>query len=375
MRDFRYTSYAQEVIFGPGTADDLGETFDRYGWQRALLCSTRSQRRNGHCARIEAALGERLVAVYDRALPHVPEARVVEALALADTYEIDAVIGLGGGSAVGIAKAVGFELSRRRAAQEPPVAIVAIPTTYAGSEMTPVYGVTRQEGGTSRKVTVSDARIAPRLIVYDPLLTLDLAPEMTASTGINALAHCIEALYSITKNPVSTAAALDGLRLITDALPRCYAQGDDLDARIDMLTGSYLAGTALATVAMGLHHGLCHVLGGSAGVPHGVANGIMLPHAMRFNLDSTAQYLALAAVAMGVAQRGQDADVAAEAAIQRIGTLTRELRLPRRLRDVGVSQTSLPELAQLALASSAVRNNPKPIADAAQIEAIMQAAW
>lgn len=380
MREFRYASNAQEVIFGPGSLAALPEALDRPGWRRVLLCSSRSLRRNGHLSRVEDALGGRLAATYEHTLPHVPEAQVAEAVALARERAADAVIGLGGGSAIGLAKAVSSSVGQGQVAQRMPGGqsappVVAIPTTYAGSEMTHVYGMTRREDGAARKVTVTDARIAPRLVVYDPLLTLDLSPEMTASTGINALAHCLEALYSITKNPVSTAAALAGLRHIAGALPRCHAQGDDLEARIAMLTGAYLAGTALATVAMGLHHGLCHALGGSAGVPHGVANGIVLPHALRFNLDATAPQLALAAEAMGLASPGRSAEADAEVTVQGVSQLIGELGLARRLRDVGVPEEVLPRLARVALQSSAVRNNPKPITDAAQVEAILRAVW
>src|SRR5260370_24527870 len=130
---------------------------------------------------------------------------------------------------------------------------------------------------------------------------------MTASTGINALAHCIEALYSITRNPLSTAAALRGVQTIYSALPRCYVYGDNLEARSEMLTGAFLAGTALAHVSMALHHGLCHVLGGTAGVPHGVANSIILPHAMRFNLDVAGPQLAQGAEALGIVHAGPSA--------------------------------------------------------------------
>src|SRR5207302_9769191 len=186
------------------------------------------------------------------------------------------LIGMGGGSPLGMAKAVSFSLTEKHSSAsigssspnaQPLVPVVAIPTTYAGSEITPVYGITRQVDDVARKVTVSDARITPKLVIYDPLLTLDLPPSLTASTGINALAHCIEALYSITRNPLSTAAATSGVRAIASALPRCYAAGNDLEARSEMLAGAFLAGTALSNVTMALHHGLCHVLGGTAGVP------------------------------------------------------------------------------------------------------------
>src|SRR5215470_4943937 len=365
MDEFRYTSYAQEIIFGPGSLARLSEAVERFSWRRLMLCSTGSQRRNGHIGAIQNLLGELLVASYESVASHVPDMQVAEASALAYESEIDALIGLGGGSSIGMAKAVSLAVEEKRSGQparaanpieQPLVAAIAIPTTYAGSEMTPTYGITHHENDSARKITVTDAKVTPKLVIYDPVLTLDLPPEMTASTGINALAHCIEALYSITRNPLSTAVALRAVQAIYSALPRCYASGDDLEARTEMLMGAFLAGTALAHVAMALHHGLCHVLGGTAGVPHGVANSIILPHAMRFNLDATAPQLAPAAEVMGIPLAGRSAEIAVEEAIQRIYALIAQMNLPQHLREVGVQEADLPHLAQLAFQSRTVQN-------------------
>jgi maleylacetate reductase len=388
MNEFHFTSYAQEIIFGAGSMAQLGDAVERFHWRRLMLCSTGSMRRGGHIASLEEALGSRLVAIYEHVQPHVPDFQVAEALALASEKEVDALIGMGGGSPIGMAKAISLALEEKRTGQparadfptdQPLVPVVAIPTTYAGSEMTPIYGITFHSDGSARKVTVTDAKVTPKLTVYDPLLTLDLSPEMTASTGINALAHCIEALYSITRNPLSTSAALSGVRSIYTALPRCYAVGDDLEARAEMFVGAFLAGSALSHVTMALHHGLCHTLGGTAGVPHGVANSIVLPHAMRFNLDATAPQLAQAAEAMGVVRDKsgpyKSDETIAEEAVQRIYDLIGQMNLPQRLRDVGVAGADLPHLALVALQSRAVQSNPKPITGAAQIEAVLQAAW
>ena len=384
MNEFRFTSFAQEVIFGPGTLDGLSETIERCGWPRLMLCSSGSLQRDGSIAAIQSALGERLVAVYDRTQPHVPESQVEEVVALARRSDVSALIGLGGGSPLGLAKAASFALEERRGSKHlspdtliawPRVPVIAIPTTYAGSEMTPVFGVTRQVDGVARKVTVTDASITPKLVIYDPRLTLGLPAPLTASTGINALAHCIEALYSLTRNPLSSAAATGGIRAIMRALPRCYAEGRDLEARTEMLMGAFLAGSALAHVTMALHHGLCHVLGGTAGVPHGIVNSIILPHAMRFNLDATAPQLVQAAEAMGIAREGRSAEQAVEEAIQRIYDLVGSMNLPQRLRDVGVRVEDLPHLAQLAFQSRTVQSNPKPVTSAAQIEELLRAAW
>lgn len=384
MDTFRYTFFAQEIIFGVGSLDALGDMANRSGWQRLMLCTTERFRSRGRLAPIKAMLGERLAVTYERVEPHVPERAVAEATSLAAEQHVDAVIGLGGGSAIGTAKAVSMALEELRTGRparaaspmdQPLIPVIAIPTTYAGSEMTPVYGVTRHVDGQERKVTVSDPKIAPKLVIYDPLLTLDVPPRVTAGTGINAVAHCIEALYSITRNPLSTAAALAGLRTIAHALPRCYADGADVEARGEMLTGAFLAGTALSNVAMGLHHGICHVIGGATGAAHGDANSVMLPYVMRFNLDATAAQLALAAEAMGGVVGGQSVEEAAASAAQLVADWVEQMRLPRRLRDIGVREEQLPELARMAFASRTVQNNPKPITDAAQIEELLQRAW
>ena len=384
MDAFRYTSYAQEIIFGPGSIYRLGQAIDRFPWRRLMLCSTGTLRRNEAIAKMEKALGEHLVAIYEHVQPHVLDFQVAEASLLAYENGVDAIIGFGGGSSIGMAKAVSLTLEGKRTkgparaafpTDQPLVPVIAIPTTYAGSEMTPTCGITHHVDGSARKITVTDAKITPKLALYDPLLTLKLSPRMTASTGINALAHCIEALYSITRNPLSTATAISGISTITRALPRCYADGADVEARTAMLKGAFLAGTAISQVAVALHHGLCHVLGGTAGVPHGIANGIILPHALRFNLEATAPQLAQAAEAMGISLVHQSLESAVETAIQNIYEMIRCMKLPQRLRDVGVHEEDIPHLAQVAMQSRAIHNNPKPITNAAQIEEVLRTAW
>jgi maleylacetate reductase len=382
MAQFSYITAAQQVIFGAGALAQLGEAVEHFGWQRVMLCTLARFQTSGLVARIESILGRRLAVIYAQVQPHVPQAQVEAALALAIAHDVDSVIGLGGGSPIGMAKAVSLALEAQRSGQparaafptdQPAVPVIAIPTTYAGSEMTPIYGITQAANGATRKVTVTDGKVTPKLTLYDPELTLALPPQMTASSGINALAHCIEALYSITRNPVSTAAALEGTRHLVEALPRATANGADLAARTEMLIGAHLAAVAIASVKLGLHHGLCHVLGGTAGVPHGVANSIMLPHVMRFNADVTAPELAAAARAMGIA--GANDDESAGEAVEAVYDLVARLGLPQRLRDVGVAEADLPRLAQFALKSQAVQSNPKSITNASQTEVVLRAAW
>jgi maleylacetate reductase len=382
MTEFTYVSHQQHVIFGAGALTALAEGVERNGWRRILLCTTGSFRRSGRVAQIEAMLGPGLAAIYDTVQPHVPESQVAEVRALAAEHQVDLLIGLGGGSAIGMAKAVCLALETPPPPGWPRVSVAAIPTTYAGSEMTPISGVTRRQAdGSWRKVTVDDPRILPRLVIYDPQLTLDLPPALTASTGLNALAHCVEALYSITGHPLSQAAAASGAGHIGRALPRCWAAGDDLADRTEMLLGAHLAGASLSSTALGLHHGLCHVLGGTAGVPHGMANAIILPHAMRFNADAAMPpYPAPAwgvtlASSMSLDPVPSSAVQAALAAADHVAKLVGQMQLPQRLREVGVPETDLPALAQLAFQNRTVQNNPKPIASPAVIEQLLRAAW
>ena len=383
MADFTYTAFAQAIHFGAGALERLPAALDALGWRFVGLVTTGSARRSGRAAQVEDLLGKRYDFVFDVAQPHVPAAQVEAVIGLAEAHFTDGLLALGGGSAIGLAKAASLGLEARvsgppvRAAAlggGPRVPIAAIPTTYAGSEMTAVVGVTEADGaGGTRKVTRSDPGIVPRLVIYDPALTLDLPPEVTAASGINALAHCVEAVYSTRRNPLSTAAALAGAGHIARALPACHALSNDLPARTEMLLGAHLAGAALATVSMGLHHGLCHVLGGAAGVPHGVANAIILPHAMRYNLDAATPELAQIGRALNTAPAASD-DVSAAAAIEAVRLLVAGLGLPQRLRDANVPRASLPRLAALAAQSGAVRANPRPVS-AAEAERIFEEAW
>jgi len=384
MNKFYYVSYAQEVIFAPGSIARLREAVEVFGWQRLMLCANRSMQAGGYVDSVHSALGDRLVAVYDRVQPHVQDVQVQEAAAIASQENIDAVIGMGGGSPIGMAKAVASALEEQRTSRparaafptdQPLVPVIAIPTTYAGSEMTSGYGITRTDEAPPRKVTLNDPKITPKLVIYDPELTLNLPPTLTASTGINALAHCIEALYSIQRNPISTAAATSGVRYIHNALLICYRDGKNLEARSKMLLGAHLAGLSLASVGMGLHHGLCHVLGGSANVPHGIANSIILPHAIRFNADATATQLIPAAEAMGILSGSSSPTGVVEAMAESISKLTGKMSLPQRLRDAGVKKSDITRLAQIAFQNRSVENNPKPITDAAQIEGLLREAW
>jgi len=314
---------------------------------------TPSLKASTYAARVRAALGTRLVAEFTEVEPHVPRETVDAARDLAQQETIDVVVAMGGGSAMGVGKGVVSGEGR---------SLIAIPTTYAGSEMTPVFGTT--DRAERRKSVRRDDSVLPKLVVYDPEVTLDLSPELTASTGINALAHCVEACYARDLNPLVLPVALEGIARIVRSLPLCIVNGRDIDAREDLLTGAYMAGFSIANAAMALHHGICHVLGGRTGVAHGVLNAIMLPHVMRFNADAVPDAMRAIAMAMNTNSAAPTA----------VGALVASLPVPQRLRDAGVPEAVLDSVAAEAAGNGTVQANPRPVGEA-QVRALLRAAW
>ena len=227
---------------------------------------------------------------------------------------------------------------------------VAITTTYSGAELTPFFGMT--DPATRQKNGAGGPTIAPMAAFYDPSLTLTTPARVSAETGMNALAHCVEVTWSPSRTPEAEAIALAGAARIVDALPRVVDDPDDLGARTDMLQGSILAGRCLQNASMGVHHGLAQLIGGRTGIPHGLSNAIVLPAAMAFNADAVPGALDRLARAIGV----DDATVAVAALVERLG-------LPTRLSDVGVTDEDLEAVARLSQGNGNVRANPRPVSE------------
>jgi len=314
---------------------------------------------SSHAARIRASLGSRLVAEFTEVEPHVPREAVDAARALAEQHKIEVVVAMGGGSAIGVGKGVVSGEGK---------SLIAIPTTYAGSEMTPVFGTT--DRAERRKSVRRDDSVLPKLVIYDPEVTLDLSPGLTASTAMNALAHCVEACYANEVNPLVPPVALEGIRRIVRSLPVCISNGRNLDAREDLLTGSYLAGFSIGNAKMGLHHGICHVLGGRTWFPHGVLNTIMLPHVMRFNADAVPDVMDAIARNFPPRLAGEGRVGAAEA----VAALVATLPVPHRLRDAGVPESVLDSVAAEAATNATVQANPKPVTEA-DLRDLLRMAW
>jgi maleylacetate reductase len=277
---FNYDAPGGRVVFGPGTLARLPDELDALGAARVLLLAS-----DRHAGPVRDLLGGRVAGHFPAVVQHVPEGAAAEARALAGAVRPDALLAVGGGSAIGFAKVVALVHG---------VPIVAVPTTYSGSEMTTIWGLS--DGGTKR--TGNDPRVKPQLVVYDPELTLGLPPRVAGPSGMNALAHCVEGLYGPRANPIVSLLALEGIRVLHASLPAVCATPGDLDARSDALYGAYLGGNALAA-GTGLHHRTCHVLGGMFGLDHGDMNAVVLGHALAYNAPAIPEALARIECALG----------------------------------------------------------------------------
>ncbi len=389
MSGFEYTSAASKLICRPGAIAALAGQADALGLRRLMLVSGTRSAQGLAAGTVRAALGDRLAAEWG-GIPQHSDVEAVTALAMrARELSIDGFVAVGGGSASDSAKGAAILLAEGGALAEhanvfyPPdryvqkalpaakLPIIAIPTTLSAAEVTPGLGIRDERG---HKLVFWDPQVVPRLIVLDAAGCADIPTALFASTGMNALAHCIEGMYSRVRNPISEGLALQGIRLLNTALPRVAAQPDDAAAREQALVGAYLSGLVISNARVGIHHGVCHGLGALGGLPHGVANAILLPHSMHFNREAAAEPLALAAQAFGVDTRGASPLQAADAAIAAVQALQQRLGLPRRLRDAGLVRELLPQLAQDALSDRGLYFNPRP-AGAAEVLALLEAAW
>ena len=359
------------IVLAPGCVDEVASQLGRLRRKRAYVV-TGSGLASGRVGQtIRNALGPMMVGMFSGARPHVPVETAEQVANEARSLNADVLIGLGGGSPIGTAKAAVSRLADGATAGDVRWIVAAIPTTYSGSEVTPVFGTTDVARG--RKEVVRNPGIRPRLVLYDPELAIDTPPDLTAGTGINALAHCVEGLYSSDAGDEERAMAVQAATLLVEHLPKAFARPDELAHRYHLFEGSMLAGLVLARAGMGVHHGLCHVLGGRYNAPHGVLNAIMLPHAMRFNLPVAGPTYAQLAPVFGL--KAADSPRTGEAVCRAVTDFIRQFRLPQRLREIGIPKTDLPAVAADALQSQSVRRNPRPLRDARDALQILEAAW
>ena len=346
MKDFVYHGLPSRVVFGAGALRHLEREIEALGARRALVLSTPEQR--SQAEQLAQRLAHRAAGVFPRAVMHVPMETAREARDEARRLGADCAIALGGGSTTGLGKAIALDSG---------LPILAIPTTYAGSEMTPIYGLT--EGGL--KKTGRDLRVLPRTVIYDPELTLSLPVGLSVTSGINAIAHAAEGLYAVDHNPIMDLMAEEGIAALGRALPAIVKDARDVDARGDALYGAWLCGTVLGHVGMALHQKLCHTLGGSFNLPHAETHTIVLPHALAYNSMHAPQAMARIRRALGGAS-----------AAQAVYDLAKNNGAPVALRELGVQAADLDRACEIALQNQ--YPNPRPLERAA-IRELLQNAW
>lgn len=346
MRSFTYTQLPGRVVFGVGALDQLPREIELLGATRALVLSTPEQ--EAQAEDVAKRLGARCAGMFPRAVMHVPIEVARAARDEAKRLGADCAVAIGGGSTTGLGKAIALESA---------LPILAIPTTYAGSEMTPIYGLT--EGGL--KKTGRDRKVLPKTVIYDPNLTLGLPVGLSVTSGFNAIAHAAEGLYAEDANPIMSLMAEDGIRALAHGLPAIVKNPKDLEARSECLYGAWLCGAVLGAVGMALHHKLCHVIGGTWNLPHAETHTVVLPHALAYNADAAPD-------AMRRVERGLGAPHAA----QGVYDLMKTLGAPLALKDIGMKEAELDRAAELA--TTAPYFNPRPI-DRQGIRALLDNAF
>ncbi|WP_321843485.1 maleylacetate reductase [Paraburkholderia bannensis] len=344
---FIYQAQPGRVVFGAGALQQLEAELDALGAGRAIVLSTPEQRAGAEA--IAHRLGERSAGVFDRAVMHVPIETAREAREVARERGADCAIALGGGSTIGLGKAIALDSG---------LPILAVPTTYAGSEMTPIYGITQN----GEKRTGTDARVLPRTVIYDPELTLTLPVAMSVTSGINAIAHAAEGLYAANGNPITSLMALEGIRALAIGLPRIHDNPRDIEARGSALYGAWLCGTVLAHGGMALHHKLCHTLGGSFNLPHAQTHTVVLPYVLAFNAPFAEDAMRRMVQALGTQH----------SAAAGVWELAHRNGAPTSLRELGMSESDLDRAADIA--TERPYWNPRPL-DRAAVRAVLQSAF
>jgi maleylacetate reductase len=347
IRPFTYQALPMRVVFGAGALANLPDEVAALGLTRVLVLCSPEQEVTGK--QVAAALGERAAGVLPEARMHVPVEVARRARDLARELGADGCVAVGGGSAIGLGKAIALEHD---------LPVIAVPTTYAGSEMTPVWGLT--EGGQKR--TGRDIRVLPRSVVYDPEMTLSLPAGMSVTSGINAIAHAVEGLYAPDATPIVSLMAEEGVRALAAALPRVVADGSDLDARAEAQYGAWLCGAVLAATTMSLHHKLCHTLGGTLDLPHAQTHTVVLPHALAYNQPAAPDAVAALSRALGGVPDPARA----------VWELAGRLGAPRSLAELGMAEDDIPRIVELAVANPYA--NPRPVTRDG-IASLLHAAW
>ena len=330
---FNYDGLPSRVIFGAGRRTEVGAELDRLGVKRALVLSTADQSET--CATFAAMIGDRLGAIYPGAVMHTPVQVTESAMHQMQQMNCDVILAVGGGSTIGLGKAIAYRTDLPQ---------LVVPTTYAGSEMTPILGQT--EGGV--KTTLRSAKVLPETVIYDPELTLTLPDFISGPSGMNAIAHSVEALYAEDANPIISMMAEESIRALGAALPKVMADGSDIEARSHALYGAWLAGACLGSVGMAIHHKICHTLGGTFDLPHADVHCLMIAYSAAYNREAAPDAMNRIARALGTT----DAPSGLYDILQSVGRV-------KSLADLNITEADLDKAADLAVQNPYY--NPRPV--------------
>jgi maleylacetate reductase len=344
--EFEFRGLPWNIVFGVGAITELADRIAELGYERPLILTTPGQRARGQ--RIIESLAPDRARLFAEARTHTPIETVMAAVEAAEAWRADCTVALGGGSTIGLGKGLALHSDLPN---------LAVPTTYSGSEMTNIWGYL--EDG-SKRIGRND-KVLPRLTIYDPQLTVDLPPDTTGASGLNAMAQAIVNVTVVDPNPLLVLWALEAIRQLAASLPGLIKEPTRLDLRIQALYGAFLAGAVIGSGKTGLHHKLCHVFGGMFNTAHAQTHALFLPHSVAFNRDSVPEATARVANALGVAD-----------AATGLRALADDLCVPRSLAELGVAEDDLDAAARAVTSVPVV--NPRPV-DFESIRQLLQDAF
>ncbi len=346
MLTFQHMTLGQRVLFGSGAAaENLAAEVSRLGSKRVMVIASEFEAQIA----AEVAEGIDVVSFYDDVAPHVPLEKAEKARSATQELGIDVLVCVGGGSTTGLAKAIAMSTG---------LPIIAVPTTYAGSEATNVWGLTEA----SRKTTGVDDRVLPVTVIYDAALTLSLPVDLSVASGLNALAHCVDSMWAPRADPINQALAAEGIRALNQGLPLIKDDPSSLLGREQALYGAYLSAVAFASAGSGMHHKICHVLGGAYNLPHAQTHATVLPYVLAFNAPYAADAETRIAAAFGT-----------DNALKGLNTLRETLSAPKALEDHGLAEENIPEAVRLILPAIPA-SNPRPVTEE-NLEELLRSAY
>jgi len=372
-----------KLVFGENSINDLIPEIEEMGCSRAFVVTDQGIVEAGLAERVVKSLGSKHVGTFDGCIQDSGLHIINEAAEIAKEKEPDVLVSVGGGSTIDTAKGMAVLLKEGGQIQDyagmqnlsrPQTPHIAIPTTAGtGSEVT--YALVVKDWDKNQKLIFADTFMTPNIGILDPTMTAGLPPQLTATTGMDALTHAIEAIHALQAEPISDGMALHAIRLIMEYLPRCVENGDDLLARGQQQIAATMAGIAFGNAQIGLVHAMAHSVGGLFKVPHGLANSILLPHVMLYNLDECPDRYALVAQGMGLDISGMSDEEAGKAATEAVWELTGKIGVPQKLSEVGVPEDGLADAAEMALSDGSIVYNPKPIFDPDEVLEVFKKAF